>query len=442
MCLWIPAELVAAWPIPFHGGLARIKKRILGRRTRIARMIELDIRTLSIVAALSTVLLAAAMLLLMSVDPSVRAIRHWALGALAMSLAFCLIALRGLIPNVLSVVIANSSLAAGYGLLLSGIGLFVGRPIRRSITPVILVCTLLAFFYFTLIAPNVSARIVIISAVLAGLSFWSAFLLLMEMPEDMRLTRGFTAAVFIAHGAYLALRAGLMFGGPPVQDFMKANWVNSLAFIDAITMSILLIVGFGTMVARRLHLRMHYLARVDLLTDLPNRRAIEEAARRETARSHRLNQPLSLVLLDVDHFKQINDQYGHQCGDKALQALAAAIARLLRPSDTFGRYGGEEFCAILPGMDERAALVLAERIRRLVEDMKIVLPGGATTRVTVSLGVAAIAPSGDFDTDWGRAFELADRALYGAKQGGRNRSVGASGEPKAASPSSAPLVSI
>jgi diguanylate cyclase (GGDEF)-like protein len=405
-------------------------------------MIELDIRTLSFVAALSTVLLAAAMLLLKSVDPGEHAIRHWALGALLMSLALCLIALRDLIPNLFSVVIANSSLAAGYGLLLSGIGLFVGRPVRRSITPVVFVGTLLAFIYLTLIAPNLGARIVIISVILAALSFWSAFLLLREMPEDMRLTRGFTAAVFIVHGAYFALRAGLTPGGAQVQDFMKTNWINALALIEAITMSILLIVGFVTMVARQLYLRMHQLARVDLLTGLPNRRAIEEAVRRETARSHRLNQPLSLVLLDVDYFKQINDQYGHQSGDTVLQARALAVVRLLRPSDTFGRYGGEEFCAILPGMDERAALLLAERIRRLVEDMKIVMPGGATTGMTVSLGVAAITPSGNFDTDWGRAFELADRALYGAKQGDRNRTVGASGDAEAASPSSAPPVSI
>jgi diguanylate cyclase (GGDEF)-like protein len=395
-------------------------------------MIELDIRTLSIVATLSTVLLAAAMLLLKSVNPGEPAIRHWALGALLMALAFCLIALRNLIPGFLTIVIANSSLAAGYALLLSGIGVFVGRPVQRATAPIIFAGTMLVFIYFTSVTPSINARIVIISALLAGLSFWSAMLLLQEMPANMRLTRGVTAAAFIVHGAYHALRAGLTFGAEPVQDLMKANWIHALAFIDAIAITILLIVGFGAMVMQRLHLHMHYLARVDLLTDLPNRRAIEEAAHRETARSQRLKEPLSLVLLDLDHFKRINDRYGHQGGDWVLQAFADGVARLLRPSDTFGRYGGEEFCAILPGMDEAAALVFAERIRRLVEDMKIALPGGASLGVTVSLGVAEVATGEDADAAWERAIERADRALYRAKQGGRNRAVGASGDPSPA----------
>jgi len=124
-------------------------------------------------------------------------------------------------------------------------------------------------------------------------------------------------------------------------------------------------------------------------------------------------------MLDIDHFKQVNDTYGHPVGDRVLQAVTLACLDALRQNDSLGRLGGEEFVALLPGTDAEGALLVAERLRRQVAEAATVLDeGGAELRVTVSLGIAMLEPG---EASAGDLLQRADAALYRAKEAGRNR---------------------
>lgn len=164
--------------------------------------------------------------------------------------------------------------------------------------------------------------------------------------------------------------------------------------------------------------RLEHLSRVDPLTALGNRRAFDEALPEELARARRTGLPLSLVMIDVDHFKAFNDRHGHLAGDEALADVARVLSEAARTEDRACRVGGEEFALLLPGADEGSAAEVAERVRRGVEGM-----AGRFGPVTVSLGVAAW--DADRHGEGAGLQAAADGRLYAAKAGGRNRVVGA-----------------
>ncbi|MGI9189783.1 MAG: GGDEF domain-containing response regulator [Longimicrobiaceae bacterium] len=158
----------------------------------------------------------------------------------------------------------------------------------------------------------------------------------------------------------------------------------------------------------------------DALTGLPNRRALMEAFHCELHRARRAGEPLALVMADLDHFKQINDTYGHPAGDAVLREAAVRLQHSLRPYDQIGRYGGEEFLMLVPKCSDEDAATVAERIRACLSDKPIPLPEEGI-RVTASLGVAVWHPGEPCDADL--LLRIADAALYRAKREGRDRVV-------------------
>ncbi|MES2295647.1 MAG: diguanylate cyclase [Pseudomonadota bacterium] len=167
----------------------------------------------------------------------------------------------------------------------------------------------------------------------------------------------------------------------------------------------------------------------DGLTGIANRRHFDIAVDKEVRRAKRAGTPLSLLMIDIDCFKAYNDQYGHQQGDDCLIKVAAALAGLLhRPTDLIARYGGEEFAVVLPDLDAAQGAALAEVMRNHVANLNIPLhEGGPTPRVTVSIGVAS-QPTGA-PVEVAALIGAADRALYMAKRGGRDRVVARDPEP-------------
>ncbi len=163
--------------------------------------------------------------------------------------------------------------------------------------------------------------------------------------------------------------------------------------------------------------RLEELSSRDGLTGLYNRREFEDRLREEVQRARRYGKPLSVMLLDIDHFKNINDRYGHQAGDEALIAVADLIRLSARPMDAVCRYGGEELAVILPETDEAGAGIVAERIRAAIADSLTTTSEGNEIQMTVSIGYAAFPQDGDTGPGLVKA---ADQALYAAKQGGRN----------------------
>ena len=162
------------------------------------------------------------------------------------------------------------------------------------------------------------------------------------------------------------------------------------------------------------------LAACDGLTGLANRRTFDAALTSETRRAARTGIPLSLLMMDIDHFKMFNDSYGHQHGDECLKLVAQTISDVARRSgDIVARYGGEEFAVILPNTGLTAAEVIADRIRRAVENLRITHRSSASNAfVTMSIGGATTVTQ---DIDVASLVSAADQALYSAKRGGRNR---------------------
>lgn len=164
--------------------------------------------------------------------------------------------------------------------------------------------------------------------------------------------------------------------------------------------------------------QLEILAHTDSLTQVSNRRHFEERARREVERTLRHHTALSLLILDVDHFKRINDTYGHAAGDRLLQQLCVRAGGALRDNDLLARCGGEEFHVLLPDTELADALLVAERLRLALADCQVPIDGGESVRFTVSIGAAQLeAGVEDIETTIRRA----DQALYAAKTSGRNR---------------------
>ncbi len=170
---------------------------------------------------------------------------------------------------------------------------------------------------------------------------------------------------------------------------------------------------------KRMNAELLQLATTDFLTGLPNRRQFMAALENEHARLQReLASCASVLMLDIDHFKRVNDDYGHAVGDAVLRHLGALMCQALRKVDVPGRVGGEEFAILLPGTDLSAAAVFAERLRRRVAESSLTTDGGILITITVSIGMAAMAGT---DADCDAVLARADEALYRAKRGGRNR---------------------
>lgn len=182
--------------------------------------------------------------------------------------------------------------------------------------------------------------------------------------------------------------------------------------------------NFALVVSDALELRI--IAQRDHLTGALNRRGFAEEVGREFARHARYGHPASLIMLDIDHFKKVNDTFGHAAGDAVLRQMAGLCQTALRPSDSFGRLGGEEFALLLPEVGGGEALRAAERFRATIDAHRFRLPGGEELHVTASLGVAALGPADGTATinaiatadQW---FDAADKWLYQAKHNGRNR---------------------
>jgi diguanylate cyclase (GGDEF)-like protein len=165
------------------------------------------------------------------------------------------------------------------------------------------------------------------------------------------------------------------------------------------------------------------LVEIDGLTGIANRRRLDQKLAEELMRCARGKLPLSVILLDIDHFKKFNDTHGHLTGDECLKGVAGCLAaELHRPADLMARYGGEEFCAVLPDTPAEGAMALAEQLRKRIETLAMQTPRGLV-KLTISLGIASAIPIPGMAA--AALLEMADGALYKAKQGGRNRTVAA-----------------
>lgn len=239
---------------------------------------------------------------------------------------------------------------------------------------------------------------------------------------------GITACIFTVAVITLRVRAFLQIVSVPSVLFVSLSalalppfaFINNLMlYVFALGLAIVLMqaIRFFRQRSYLLEQELARLSRYDGLTGACNRRFLTEMAEREMALARRNQRPLTAVMLDVDHFKRVNDNYGHAVGDTVLRALSECCIAGLREIDHFGRIGGEEFVCVLPDTDEDEAVRCVERLRLAIEAQVIDTPQGPLV-VTASFGVASLDEG---HPDWSCLLKAADHALYCAKHEGRNR---------------------
>lgn len=236
-----------------------------------------------------------------------------------------------------------------------------------------------------------------------------------------------TPIIFLsARGNEADLERGIDVGGDdylvkPVSEVVLKAKVRAMQRIAQMRYSLLLL----TRKLNEANRELSRLSSVDGLTGIPNRRVFDETLQREWRRAERRSAPISLLLIDIDHFKEYNDCYGHQAGDDCLRAVAASLDRALRrSSDLAARYGGEEFVIVLPETDAQGAHGIAEQVLEIVRGLGIEHARSQTAPViTISVGCATAVPARGDDSGWKQVLGEADTALYLAKKNGRNRAM-------------------
>lgn len=333
--------------------------------------------------------------------------------------ALCLYIPRGQIEDWWSVGVANALVCAAFGMVWQGARIFGGRkpsPVAILAAPVLWIglCTLPDFMdsqYFR----NIAA-----SSLIATLSLLTAYEFWTDRNEHL-MSRSAAIAVLLSFAVFMGVRVPLAgylpfpMGAQP----MSSTWlgiVNLLVLGHVGAFAILMI----SLTKERREREQRNFALLDPLTGLLNRRAfmsaVERAARR---RSSQHRQPMALLVLDLDSFKQVNDRFGHEVGDRVLAGFASVAESVTRATDQIYRMGGEEFCIILPDTDLDAAIAAAERIRESFAALRVDARGIAVG-ATVSIGIAAADHAG---VDLEVLLEGADAAVYEAKARGRNQVV-------------------
>ncbi len=325
--------------------------------------------------------------------------------------------LEGKVPAFLGSMTGNELYLVSIAMQWMGLYCFLVRkpfPHRRLWIPIGLVLAAYSFVFLAKI-PYTGNVINIPFVALCGFSAWTLWRY--GHGPFTAVSRVSAAIVWtqMCVAAYRAILTNLSYAQPwkTVDAHTDPRWLYSLA--AAAFLAACMAMCEMWFLVTELQGELARQARTDPLTGALNRRSMEEAVLRETARSLRYGNALSMIVVDIDNFKQLNDARGHAAGDCALQALVRRLICMLRQQDSLARMGGEEFAILLPDTSDAAALITAERVRRMVEELDVPFETGAV-KMTVCAGVAQLDP----ECGWEEMMRRADAAMYDAKKRGRN----------------------
>jgi diguanylate cyclase (GGDEF)-like protein len=379
----------------------------------------MDLFTLVVTSALLASVMAATMLLLYQSCSRQRCLLDWSLGGLcfmASSIVGAFAATHQM-QNALVPGVGNMFYIAGHAAVLAGVRRHLGLRPRYDLQA-LLALAVLAAHALPVIQESVQNRLYLFTPVVAGINLSVAWLLWRQPDDRARAVYLPLIALELVFMAQMSLRALYMVAGKGhTLTFMGSQFLQTsgslfvMLFLSVATMSCALIV------AHQQELALRRASLTDALTGWLNRRALHDIARREFHRSRRAATPLFFITFDLDHFKAVNDRYGHGIGDIALCHVTALSAQALRGYDALFRIGGEEFAVLVGGGSLADVCGIAQRLRELVAGTPL-LAHGLEITMTVSVGLAAAR---DGDAQWEDVLRRADEALYHAKQHGRNR---------------------
>lgn len=374
----------------------------------------LDAPTLFFVTIVVMAMISLLLLWVWLHNQSVKTLAWWSGALLLEAIGTTLVLLRGRIPDALSIDLANALLIAACGLIWSGARIFSHRTVHPSFA--LGAAIWLAACQFDAFYSSLPARASLFSVLIGGYAlltaweFWRETEPLASRPAIIA-CQILNALVFFAHSPVLMLSAA-----PGGAQPLMGPWFTFIA-LQGTVHNIAAAFLFLAMAKERVELRYKTASRIDPLTGAFNRRSFVNSANQQMARMRLDDPPIALILFDLDHFKKINDRFGHPCGDEILKLFCSVASTHLRASDVFGRLGGEEFAALLPGTTAASAHLVASRILVAFETAgeSLALAGMKTT------ASAGVAVSGVGCSSFDELFTVADRGLYKAKRAGRNR---------------------
>lgn len=343
----------------------------------------------------------------------------WRIGTLLIAGGCLIILTQRLLPVGFILPLSNGMILAGLTGYWRALRLFYGLPDRIWLLVPVIAGTL-GVFWFSAMQPAIGMRVLIVTLCWLALFTACTTTLIFPRQKDEAVSRRVLAGIFAFAAAFALLRL-VFFLNPPdggiPNEIDASNWIN---VATPMMVGILPVVGtsaFLLMCSERLRRQWEHAAATDYLTGLANRRTLAEAGERRFRAARDNGTPLAVAIIDIDHFKSINDRYGHDIGDRALKHVADLLERNCRVNELPGRQGGEEFVVVLTAADGEAALTAGERLRQAVAGSHFT-EAGLSLPITVSIGIALLDADDDsFDRFLGRA----DTALYAAKANGRNR---------------------
>ena len=344
---------------------------------------------------------------------------RWAAALLVNAIGHLLIMLRGLIPDVLSIVVGNLMLSSVFVGMIAAVYQFQGRPVRW---PLLLAPPLLVLVFVSVFIDNFPARVSFVGLVIGLQAVWALLATLSHRHATVGRGQWLLVAGLLLEAVVLGVRALVAISThSEATNILQSSALQTLTFLATFSVVLVSSVGFVFMSRDRADENNRVLAALDPLTGVANRRSLIAALDRDVARAQRMREPMALMMVDIDHFKDVNDQYGHPAGDRVLCSVVNVLRQRVRAQDLVGRYGGEEFMVLLPDTGLVGAEQLAHALCKAVEESRCPADGvpGPGIAVTVSIGVfGGRLESGD---SWDMLIAAADRALYQAKNNGRNR---------------------
>lgn len=372
----------------------------------------IDLKTFILINAIMAILMAMVLWFQSRTYPkSILGLRKWAIGQFIGFVSTMLYALQGTLPPLWSSALANVLLVSAALILMYGTMRHYGQRLHRALVPCLYAVCIPLFVWLSTDSAYYLYRLLAICAILGSLFFAHAHVIWKH--GDRKFAARFTLTVLLLLCTVMVTRAVTALITPPAQSLYAPSAVQALYLASFSFGLLLLALGGILMASQRLHYELEQLASKDALTGTYNRRALFELGENELARVQRQKSSLSLLMLDLDHFKAINDNHGHQIGDQVLTEFAQRLQGVLRKPAILGRYGGEEFAVLLPDTNRDEARQVVQRILEATANQS------AQPHCTVSIGLATVQPD---DTDTLQALiSRADAALYRAKHQGRNR---------------------